>query len=136
MKQTANKKFLFGILAIALVFAMTAVGCDSGGGSSSGGNNPLLGGGTTPGTSTPSATTSTSAGTGSIKIVNNKTVKTFSNLKKGQSATYSGIPVGSCEVRVSRTGTVGLLWWKKSGVNVTRDNTTGVVVNSSGWAAN
>lgn len=91
----------------------------------------------------------TTTDTGSIKIANSSgyaltsgsishggsTVKSFGEIAKGGSVTYSGIPVGSCVVKVNSKrggGIYGLYFWEKT-VTVTKGGTTTVTVTSTGW---
>ena len=141
-----SKNLLLGILAIALVFAMTAVGCDSGGSFIDTGNNTS----NNSGTGTNTGGTSTATSTGSMTVVNSsgydimsvwisqnsQTKKTLSPFKKGSSWTYKDLPAGSYDILAQRAGTTSTFKWRKNGVTVPKGGTITVTILSSGWTTN
>jgi len=94
---------------------------------------------------TSSGGTSTNTDTGSIKIVNSSGYDTFGGtisgpdskaipaIVKGGNTTITGIAIGSYTVQVSSKRGLNLYYWKKTGVNVTKNGTTTVTLSTSGW---
>jgi hypothetical protein len=84
--------------------------------------------------------------TGSLRISNNTTytlnsvyisqngsiVKSDNSLGANASKTYTGVPVGSCEVLVSRATPTRFYYWKGT-VTVSKNSTATITIRDTGW---
>jgi len=142
-----NKSKLFFILTAAVLLISTACSGTFEDPGSGGSSNPFIGAGGGGGPN-PNPGPSTPTDTGSIKIVNNsgykiiggtinqngKAVKSFPSMNIGASVTYSAIPVGGCDILVSRDAGLGSIQrWSSPTIYVTKNNTSTVSITKSGW---
>jgi len=142
-----NKSKLFFILTAAVLLISTACSGTFEDPGSGGGSKPFIGAGGGGG-SIPNPGPGTPTDTGSINIVNNsgykiiggsvnqngKAVRSFSSIDIGKSVTISGIPVGGCDILVSRDAGLGSIQrWSSPTIYVTKNNTSTVSITKSGW---
>ena len=127
MKNTIK---VLGIIVLLAMIGFSMAACGDGDGP----GIPGSGGGDNGGTG---------SATGSIKIVNNsywslsgaitqnnKTVKTITVIRSKESITYSEIPAGSYDIRLSGKGSSS---WRRN-VTVSKGNTSTVTVDdTTGW---